>query len=288
MFGYVQYDIPNLFVKDLMLYKALYCGLCKGIGKTCGQAARIGLSYDVTFLSALLHNIAGVDVVIEKQNCFEHAIRKRPIAAADELTLELGALNTVLIYYKLTDDVLDGERGRGKRLFFKRGFKRAGKKYPALVALVKRYMEEQARTEKKAPASPDEAAEPSACMMRDLSRHFLREKAGEGSDELFYAVGKWVYLVDALDDYDKDRKKGGYNPFVKSYASESREKLVEEHEADLAFLFDTLFYSMREGLADISFRYNRDLTDNVVLRGIPLMTQRVMRGEKPDKMTVRV
>ena len=59
MFGYVRYDLPNLFVKDVMLYKSLYCGLCKGIGASCGQAARMGLSYDVTFLSALLHNIAG-------------------------------------------------------------------------------------------------------------------------------------------------------------------------------------------------------------------------------------
>ncbi len=288
MFGYVRYDIPNLFVKDLMLYKALYCGLCKGIGKACGQAARVGLTYDVTFLSALLHNMTGTDVVIEKKNCFEHAIRKRPIAAADELTLELGALNTVLLYYKLTDDVSDGERGRGKRLWFRRGFRRAQKKYPELVALVQRYMKEQAAAEKEKPASVDRAAEPSACMMRDLSRHFLKEKADEASDELFYALGKWIYLIDALDDYDKDRKKGNYNPFAESCGAKSREALMKEQGEDIGFLFDTLFYSMREGLAGVRFAFNRDLTDNVILRGIPLETQRVMTGGKPEKMTVKI
>ena len=61
MFGYVRYDMPNLYIKDFMLYKAMYCGLCKGIGASCGQAARVGLTYDVAFLSALLHNIAGID-----------------------------------------------------------------------------------------------------------------------------------------------------------------------------------------------------------------------------------
>ena len=70
MFGYVRYDMPNLYIKDLVLYQSLYCGLCKGIGKACGQAARLGLSYDVAFLSALLHNMTGTDVKIEKQNCF--------------------------------------------------------------------------------------------------------------------------------------------------------------------------------------------------------------------------
>ena len=56
-----------------MLYKAMYCGVCKGISASCGQCARMGLTYDVTFLSVILHNIAGVDVTIEKQ----HGLRGR-------------------------------------------------------------------------------------------------------------------------------------------------------------------------------------------------------------------
>lgn len=288
MFGYVRYDIPHLYVKDLMLYKALYCGLCKSIGKSCGQAARVGLSYDVTFLSALLHNMTGTDVKIEQQNCFEHAIRKRPIAQSDELTLELGALNTLLIFYKLTDDVEDGEHGRGKRLWFKKGYKRAKKQYPELVKLVEDFMKEQSRTEKQAPTSPDVAAEPTACMMQALSRHFLKEKASESSDELFYALGKWVYLIDALDDFEKDKKKKSYNPFVLGYEAKDKRELMEKYGGELGFLFDTLFYSMREGLSGVKFHFNRDLTDNVILRGIPLETARVMKNEQPTKMTVKI
>lgn len=56
-----------MYVKDGVLYKALYCGLCKSIGSSCGQRARFGLSYDMTFLSALLHNIKNVDVKIENK-----------------------------------------------------------------------------------------------------------------------------------------------------------------------------------------------------------------------------
>ena len=286
MFGYVRYDLPNLYIKDFELYRAMYCGLCKGIAHSCGQMARIGLTYDMTFLSVLLHNLAGIDVKIEKQNCFEHTIKKQPIAVTDELTDELGALNTVLLYYKLTDDIEDGDKGRGKRLWFKRGFKRAKRGYPELVSLVKGYMKAQQAAEKGKCDSLDRAADPTAELMQRLSRHFLKDKATPHTDGLFYALGKWIYLIDALDDYDKDRKKRRYNPFVLAYGSESKEALIKEHGGDIAFLFDTLFYGLREDLANIHFYFNRDLTDNVLLRGIPLETQRVMRGEKPVKMQV--
>ncbi len=288
MFGYVRYDIPNLFVKDLMLYKALYCGLCKGIGKSCGQAARVGLTYDITFLSALLHNMTGTDIRVERQNCFEHAVRKRPIAVADPLTEELGALNTVLAYYKLTDDVADGGKGRGKRLWFRKGFSRAKKKYPALVQIVQTYMKAQGETERKRSASADEAAEPSAAMMRALCDHFMKEKATDAARQLFYDLGKWVYLVDALDDFDADAKKGRYNPFLLGSGCKSRAEFMEKSGEEVSFLFDTLFFSMRESLGKITFFFNRDLTDNVILRGIPLETMRVMKGERRTRMQAKI
>ncbi|MBR7186464.1 MAG: hypothetical protein IKD43_03135 [Clostridia bacterium] len=288
MFGYVRYDFPNLYVKDVMLYKALYCGLCKSIGAACGQMARVGLTYDVTFLSALLHNMMGVNVEIEQQNCFEHAIKKRPIAKVDALTMELGALNTALAYYKLTDDIEDGGKGRGKRLWFQRGFTKARKRYPALVQLVETFMKEQAALERAKIASPDMAAEPTANMMRSLAEYFLADMATSDALDLFYYLGKWVYLIDALDDFEKDGKKGAYNPFVLSFGKKTRGELIAAHGQEIAFLFDTMFFAMREHLSKIKFHFNRDLTDNVILRGIPLETQRILRGDPPAKMTVKI
>ncbi len=286
MFGYVRYDLPYLFVKDMNLYRAVYCGLCKGIGRSCGQRARLALTYDVAFLSAILHNIAGIDIKIERQKCFEHTIRKRPIAVADAMTEELGALNTVLAYCKLTDDIVDSGRGRVKRAFFKKGYKRAKKRYPTLVAILDGYMREQAAAETET-ASPDSAAEPSAQMMKAISDHFLREKATKATGELFWHLGKWVYLIDALDDYDQDIKKKNFNPFALSYGAENREKLMELHGDEIRFLFDSLFYGLREQLARIEFPFNRDLTDNILLRGIPNETRRVLAGE-PKRKEIKI
>ena len=118
MFGYIKTDLPNMYVKDTVLYQAMYCSLCKGIGQTCGQKARFVLNYDLTFLSVLLHNLSDIDVKVEKQLCVIHRFRKRPIALVDDLTKRIASLNVILAYHKLNDDVIDNGKGRIKRSFF--------------------------------------------------------------------------------------------------------------------------------------------------------------------------
>lgn len=280
MFGYVRADTPYLYIKDDALYRAMYCGVCKGIAEVCGHSARIGLSYDVTFLSVLLHNVAGEDVQIEKQHCLTHCIRSRQMANVDEMTRKIGALNTLLAYYKYTDDIEDGDGGRGKRLFFKKGFKRAKKRYPELEKIVRVHLAAQSKLEKANVDSVDRAADATALMLAEVSDRILGEKATEFTHNLCYAVGKWIYLIDALDDYDKDKKKGAYNPFLLAYRAESREKLLSgEHGDEVRFVFNAIFFDIRENLSQIKFHFNRDLSDNILLRGLPAMTKRVMDGK---------
>ncbi len=257
----------------------MYCGVCKGIAEVCGNAARMGLSYDVTFLSVILHNIAGVDVNIEKQHCLTHCIRARKMADVDELTRQLGALNTVLVYYKYTDDIEDGDRGKGKRLWFKKGFRRAKEKYPEIERIVRENLAEQSKAERAKTDSVDRAADATATMLSQFSDYALGEKASGDTRRLFYAVGKWIYLIDALDDYDKDVQKGAYNPFALAYNAESKETLLAgKFGQEVAFIFQSLFLDIRESLAGIPFRFNKDLSDNVLLRGLPTVTRQVMQG----------
>ena len=279
MFGYVRADTPYLYIKDDTLYKAMYCGLCKGIAESCGHAARMGLSYDVTFLSVILHNIAGIDVKIEKSHCLTHCIRSRMMAETDELTRMLGALNTALVYYKYTDDIADGDRGKGKRFWFKKGFARAKKKYPQVVEIVKSNLASQETVERARVASVDRAADATANILKEVSDLALGEKANEYTRNLFYSIGKWIYLIDALDDYDKDKKKGAYNPFELCYGAENLRALVTgKHGEDVKFVFYAIFYDIRENLAHIDFAFNRDLSDNILLRGLPTTTKRIMEG----------
>ncbi len=280
MFGYVRADTPYLYIKDDILYRAMYCGVCKGIAKTCGNTARMGLSYDVTFLSVIMHNILGEDVRITKQHCLTHCIRSRQMAEVDELTLQLGALNTVLVYYKYTDDINDGDKGRGKRLWFKKGFKRAKKKYPEIEKIVRENLAEQEKLEKQKVDSVDRAADATATMLSQFSDYALKEKATDYTRNLFYALGKWIYLIDALDDYDKDLKKGAYNPFCLAYKEECRKALLTgERAEEIGFIFQSIFFDIRENLKNIPLRFNSDLSDNILLRGLPATTKRVMEGK---------
>lgn len=258
------------------MYRAMYCGVCKGIAQSCGQGARMGLTYDVTFLSVILHNIAGIDVKIEKQHCLTHCIRSKMMANVDDMTKKLGALNTALVYYKYTDDILDGDKGRGKRLWFVSGHKKTVKNYPEIERIVRENLAAQQETEKSKTDSLDRAADASANMMAELSDYLLEDKKTPYTHDLFYAVGKWIYLIDALDDYDKDKKKGAYNPFVLSYSCEDKADLMKRRQKDVEFVFHSLFFDIRENLSKIKFHFNRDLSDNILLRGLPSETKRVM------------
>ena len=276
MFGYVRADTPYLYIKDDTLYRAMYCGVCKGIADVCGNAARMALSYDITFLSVILHNIKGEDVKIEKQHCLTHCIRSRQMAEVDELTRKLGALNTLLAYYKYTDDIEDGDGGRFKRLFFKKGFKRAKRKYPEIEKIVRENLVEQSKIEKAKTESIDRAADATAKILSQFSDLVLEDKATAYTRNLFYAVGKWIYLIDALDDYDKDRKKGAYNPFYFAYNAESKEDLLKgKRGEEVRFIFHSIFFDIRENLSQISFAFNRDLSDNILLRGLPKTTKEI-------------
>ncbi|MCD8308942.1 MAG: DUF5685 family protein [Clostridia bacterium] len=278
MFGYISPDRPYLFIKDEELYKAMYCGVCKGIKKGCGQAARTALTYDMAFMSALVHNIMGQDVKIVKQHCVLHPFKKRPIAEADDLTVLLGCVNTVLSYYKLLDDKNDGQARGALRFIYKKGYKRVVKKYPAIDAIVSAQMAAQAKLEKEGCTIIDMACEPSAVMMSELTQEVLGDKATPYTQKLSYAVGKWIYLADALDDYDKDVKKGRYNVLYNAYGEKSKELAVKNNQSELVFIFDSLFADMRESLNNIKFYFNHDLTDNIILRGIPIRTRHLLFG----------
>ena len=280
MFGYVQADTPYLFIKDEILYKAMYCGLCKGIAEVCGHSARMGLSYDVTFLSVILHNLAGADVKIEKSHCLTHCIRSRQMAEVDELTRKLGALNTALVYFKYTDDIADGDKGRAKRMWFKKGYKRVKEKYPEIEKIVRENLANQQKLEAEKVDSIDRASDCTATMLAQFSNYALGEKANGHTWKLLYSVGKWIYLIDALDDYDKDIKKGAYNPFVLAYGAKCKTELMQgEHADEVRYAFHAIFYDIRECLANVQFHFNRDLSDNILLRGLPITTEKIMKGE---------
>ena len=54
MFGYVRPSLGRLSQEDTARFSAMYCGLCRALGRRCGKAASLILNYDFTFLAVLL------------------------------------------------------------------------------------------------------------------------------------------------------------------------------------------------------------------------------------------
>ncbi len=283
MFGYINPDRPYLFLKDDTLYRAIYCGVCKGIGKECGQIARTSLTYDMAFMSALFHNIMQKDFTVKKRRCIAHWIRRRPMADVDDITLILGALNCTLAYYKLVDDRLDKDAKGLFSYIYKRGYKKAVKKHPAAKEIIEKNTAKVRELEKRGCSVIDEICEPNAKLIEELSEYVLGSYATKATSRLCYAIGKWIYLADALDDYDKDVKKGRYNALFAAFGCETKKEAIEKNGAEIKFIFDALFSDMREALADIKFNYNHDLTDNIILRGIPAKSRRLFYGPDEEK-----
>lgn len=286
MFGYIKTDKPNLFVKDTVLYRAAYCGLCKSIGEICGQTARLVLNYDLAFLSLLCHNLLDLDLDITKQHCVVHLIGKHPIANPDDLSKRIGALNIILAYHKLSDDVIDNDKGRLKRSVFKRAYKKAVKLESNLDKIVKSRYDELLNLERKNCDSIDMICDPFGKMMQDIFVEILGDKATEVVKNLAYLLGKWIYIIDALDDFDKDLKKKSFNVFVNAYPQiKTKNDLVKSQFNDLITLFGGITSEIDRLASKLDYKFNHDLLDNVFYRGIKKETMRIMENNKCKNTT---
>lgn len=267
------------------MYKALYCGICKSLGSTCGQMARMSLTYDVAFLSAFAHNVTGNDVVIERKTCVAHPFKKGPVIKRDDLSDYLARVNVILLRYKLLDDDIDSHSRLKKSSLVGRLYKKAKNILPEIDEIVRTRYERLRRLESADNGLIDEVSEEFGNMLADISDETLKEYKTENTNRLFYYVGKWIYVIDALDDYDKDKKKGEYNPFLSRYGNETAKEMITEHKDDVDFMFADIFANIKRNYSGIKFSFNRDLIENVLMRGIPYATKTVIESVINGKKT---
>lgn len=280
MFGYVKTDNPNMYVKDTILYQAFYCGLCKSIGKSCGTRCRFALNYDLTFLSVFAHNVLNKDVEIKKERCIVHWLKKRPVAKSTDLSARIARLNVILAHYKLSDDILDAGKGRLKQSFFRKGYKKALKIEPELDKIVRDNFKILLGYESKKGDSIDIASDSFGLMMKQVAIELFKDQGMGEIGDICYNLGKWIYLIDALDDFDKDLKKGEYNVFVNAYKDvKTKKDLIKEKSSDLQFIFGTILSDITELNKKVQYNFNHDLIDNVLEKGLFVQTKKVMEAK---------
>ena len=132
MFGYVRPSLAKLSEEDKARFGAVYCGLCRALGERYGQAARMILNYDFTFLAVLLWPEEGAGSI--HRRCIAH-----PFAGRDHYpgnpALELAADESVILaWWQIQDALSDPGRGKGKyraaSLALKSAYCRAAERRP--------------------------------------------------------------------------------------------------------------------------------------------------------------
>jgi len=286
LFGYVVPDKPNLYIKDFILYRAVYCSICKSIQKTCGTKARIATNYDSVFLSVLLHNYLDIDFTVTKQSCILHPLRRTPMAKPDSLNKDIAAMSVLLMYHKLSDDIFDGGGAHKRivRLAFKKGYRKAKKTHPEFDKVIVKQYAALRELEKQNCDSIDRAADAFSVMLCKLNSLILKDKDSESMQRLSYNVGRWIYLADALDDLEKDFKKKNYNPFIASFKDyKNLEQFKSLHKEDLTFCLLSSVNAIIAELENITFNFNTDLLTNITKKGIINRTNALLENKKPQK-----
>ena len=261
MFGYVKPYNPELRVRELEEYKAVYCGLCKQLGRSFGVFARFTLSYDFAFL-AMLKTALDSEICPETERCacIAHPFCKR-IRVRENAAMQMAARAAMIsVYYKLLDDCEDegffrrigaalllpfAKRARRKALAFADGA--AADEAAAKMSAAQGQLETE-----KCPI-PDAAAEPTANFLAAVLKNCAATAEQAAVLERFgYLLGRYVYLCDALDDLEDDRRRGRYNPFLYAggEAAIAAKNALFLTTAELSDDFDLLELHRYEGILE--------------------------------------
>jgi len=286
MFGYVLPDKPNLYMKDYALFRAYYCGLCHATKGESGQLTRFGVNYDATFISLFFHGLFGVKTEVTEKRCILNP-KKRPVIAATPLMQEICRLNLILIGMKLEDDREDGETHCFRRMAFGRQVKKARKKAPVFAAFADECREKQVAEERDG-VSLDAAAEPFADMMRKVFAHLAGEKCSPEVERIGYLLGKYVYFMDALDDYDDDAREGKFNAFRRTFGSENYDALREAHVEDIRFIAEEIVRGIEEAYRSVELANNEGIVTNTLWYGLRWRLSTVLEKEKGKCSRIRL
>ncbi|MDR0530798.1 MAG: DUF5685 family protein [Oscillospiraceae bacterium] len=277
MFGYVRIHKPSLTCGDFALYRGVYCSLCRALGRRYGPLGRLALTYDMTFFALLALSSREDCPGFRKGHCsINPAKRCLKLECCAELD-RAADVSLLLARAKWQDNMADsGLPGKLAwalpGIFFSLAGRRAAKRAPQAAKLIRTAMAAQRLVEQDPPGL-DSCAHPSAHGLGQLCA-----LANSGFYRLGYLLGRWVYLVDAADDYDKDKKRKRFN------ALRAAGRDPREAEELLAATAGELAEEWRALCGAGNFVHFRSILENILLPGLEQMERSVtQKGEGYEK-----
>ena len=280
MFGFIRPVKSELRVREADRFQQVYCGLCHAIRARYGRFYTLFLSYDMTFYALVTGSDQADTPPPCRKRCDAHPLTRRPCAAPDDALARAADVSVLLTYHKFRDSLAD-EKGAKRALAWllcrlgRRGYKRARERLPAADREIIAALDDLQQFERERCDSMDRAADASARMTAAVV-----PRTGDDRErvlrQMFYHVGRWVYLLDAAQDVAEDLAQDNYNPVVLCYGLKTPE---------LKEIREPLERTLERSLADICMAYDlldigrdADLVRNIIFLGMPLVTKQVLDG----------
>ncbi len=285
LFGYVRPLEPELKVREAASYKAHYCALCKAIGARFGLLARNALSYDCAFL-ALVLAAREEPQKAGREACIVNPLSRRPVMPESPSFDYAAAVNIVMAYGKLDDDWRDDKKltalfGKGA---LNGAYRKALYSYPELGQAVMSGLDKLSALEREGCGIMDEAADAFAAMLASVFALPETGRERAAMEWLGYNIGKWIYLVDAFDDLEKDAAKGSYNVLLTQFQREGQSasdiRALAEPRVRLNLI--RALQEAQKALLLLDFKSQRALIENIVEFGCRARTEQVLCGNKEE------
>lgn len=284
MFGYIKPFKPEMKMREFDIYKGIYCSLCKHMGKKFGALSRLTLSYDCTFLALVLMAIQGSCSGFKDSRCAVNPLKKCMVCNDQNDIFEFsGAVSIIMSYYKIMDDINDNMGISKLRAYallpiISRPYRKAKKLHPEIDSIVNRYINSQSEIERTSENGVDVSAEPTSHMMSEL---LVTPSFCESQERVIkqfgYFIGRWIYLIDASDDLEKDIKNNNFNPFVNLLIknSESNMSISEINTYCNEVLNQTLSQAISAyNLLEIK-QFN-SIIENILYLGLPQIQKSIL------------
>ena len=210
MFGYFRFLNQYSDYQTQTVYKNYYCGLCFSLGMHYGVMSRMLLSYDMTILAIALH--AHPAPRCEKLKCVGCKACKQTYFQ-NETWKKIAAVNILLAAEKMSDDISDERSAKAAAgaFFYKHTISKASQDYPEIHRAIR---------EGYAAIVAAEKDNQTVLQIGDLFANMMVTVLQVGftvSDSILSyirEISRWLYFIDALDDYDEDLKKNRFNPIA--------------------------------------------------------------------------
>ena len=270
MFGYVKINKMDLTFREYEHYRGYYCGLCKCLKNNHGEISRLSLNYDITFLVLILTSVYRPKSNIIEEGCITNPFKKKK-KIINEITEYAASMNVLLAYYKLEDNLKDDNKLKDKVAYtmYKGILKSAYEKYPKKAEFIKEQLEILYNLEKAKNTNIDLVSNTFGNLMSEIFAY----KQDENENELRrigFNIGKYIYLLDAYEDLEKDYKSGSYNPFI-DYIDKK-----EELKLRVDKLISMSLGMVGKGIDNLNLKMNTSIIENIVYSGVYLRYQNIL------------